>query len=167
MEIGGAGEVRRNGRVISTGTSGGKKNASASAMKHNQARADRIALSSAAVRYLEEQNRRIQEEAQKRESDASGDSAKLNLLKKGLKSLNKCQKIYARVVNGDKVPPEDLRYLEENDPEGYKMALAMRKPNKHPKEWKSVLDEEDKSASSEGTPAAPAESGGAEPSGAV
>lgn len=134
-------EVRRNGRVISAGMP--RKEAGAGLSARRPGRADRVALSRQVVACLEEQNR--QRLAQAEEKD--GDSARENLLKgmeKDLKKLNKCQRIYVRVVNGDKVPPEDLRYLERCDPEGFKLALAMRRPKKHPKEWESELDDEDR-----------------------
>lgn len=134
-------EVRRNGRVITAGMPHKKVGAGLAAQRSS--RADKLALSRQAVAFLEEQNR--QRLAQAEEQD--GGSAREKLLKKmekDLKKLDKCQRIYARVVNGDKVPPEDLQYLERCDPEGYKLALAMRRPNRHPKEWKSELDDEDR-----------------------
>lgn len=39
------------------------------------------------------------------------------------------------------MPPEDEQYLMTNDPKGYKLALAARKPNPNPKDWDSVLPE--------------------------
>ena len=135
-------EVRRNGRVVSAGTPAEKK-AGAGLSARQPTRADKIALSARAVAFLEEQNRQRLEQA----AEEKGSSAQEQMLKKmdkDLKKLDKCQKIYARVVKGDKVPPEDLQYLERCDPEGYKLALAMRRPNRHPKEWESELDDEDR-----------------------
>lgn len=147
MELGGTGEVKRGGRVIQAKTPTAKKGTSGLTV-NTQARADRLALSRQVVNCLEERNRRLMEAGQKKDSEASGAN---KLLEKGLKVLNKCQKIYARIAAGDKVPPEDLRYLEKNDPEGFKLALAMRRPKKHPKEWKSVLDEEDRNGAASET----------------
>lgn len=42
------------------------------------------------------------------------------------------------------MPPEDLAYLMNNDPEGYKLAMAMRRENPDPEDCESVLDEEDR-----------------------
>lgn len=137
-------EVRRGGRVVPAGTPAGKK-AGPKLSSGQPSRSDRLALSRQAVAYLEECNRQRMEEARQREENASG-KGKMDFLEKGLKAMDKCQKIYARVVKGDKVPPEDLRYLEKNDPEGYKLALAMRRPNRNPKEWKSELDDEDRAS---------------------
>ena len=135
-------EVRRNGRVVSASTPPGKK-AEVGLPERRPSRADKVALSQQAVAYLEEQNRqRLAQAAEKKESSAQ--DSLLKKLDKDLKKMDKCQKIYARVVNGDKVPPEDLQYLERCDPEGFKLALAMRRPNKHPKEWESELDDEDR-----------------------
>ena len=55
----------------------------------------------------------------------------------------KCLKIASRIMSGDKVPPEDPRFLLENDPKLYQMAVTGRLPKEDPKEHKSVLDEED------------------------
>lgn len=76
-------------------------------------------------------------------------SSELDAMEEGLKTMQKCQEIARRIMRGDKVPPEDERYLMENDPDGFKLALAMRTPKKHPKEWESVLKDEKKAESSE------------------
>ena len=134
-------EVRRGGRIISAGMPTGKKSSLGAAS--GAARSDKLALSRQVVAYLEERNRAAMEEARVREGGTQQENL-LKAMEKDLKGLNKCQKIYARVASGDKVPPEDLRYLERHDPEGFKLALAMRRPKKHPKEWESVLDDEDR-----------------------
>ncbi len=149
MELGRTGEVRRGGRIVSTGAAAGRKSAASGPLSPAQARADRLALSRQVVSCLEERNRQIMEESQKREK--SPEERHLDLMEKALKAMDKCQKIFARVSAGDKVPPEDLRYLERNDPEGYKLALALRTPKKHPKEWKSVLDDEDRERPADGS----------------
>ena len=99
------------------------------------------------------------------------DSAKsqLDSMEKKLKVMNKCQKIAASIMRGDRVPPEDLAYLMNNDPEGYKLAMAMRRENPDPEDCESVLDEEDRAGASGegyGGDAAPIEgaSGGGEAS---
>ena len=86
----------------------------------------------------------------------------LDFLSKSLKTMEKCRKIASRIIKGDKVPPQDERYLKDNDPDGYKLALVSRKPKKNPKEWESVLDEEDRMGGSEsrGETATAAEPGG-------
>lgn len=131
-------EVKRGGRVVRAGTPAVKQSKGALTSKA-PAKADRLALSRQVLEVLEERNRQLMAESRKQEGSSAN-----KLLEKGLKTLNKCQKIYARIANGDKVPPEDMLYLERNDPEGFKMALAMRKPKKNPKEWESVLDKEDR-----------------------
>lgn len=117
-----------------------------------RSKADRLSVSRQALAFLEEQNRQVmeraREEAARRDADPldglSEEKDALDFMDKQLKMLNKCQKIAARIMAGDKVPPEDERYLMEHDQEGYKMALALRRPKKHPKEYKSVLDDEDR-----------------------
>jgi hypothetical protein len=115
-------------------------------------RTDRLALSRQAVAYLEENNRRIQEQAQeKSEQEDDGDvtsdggaSDILDTLGKAMKEMEKCAKIAASIMKGKRVPLEDLRYLMEHDIKGYQLAMAMRKPEKDDKEEKSVLDDEDR-----------------------
>lgn len=68
----------------------------------------------------------------------------LDSMEDKLDMMNKCQKIAAAIMRGDRVPPEDLRYLMEHDKEGYKLAMALRQEKKDPKKVESVLDEEDK-----------------------
>lgn len=99
---------------------------------------DSLTLSQAALRYLEEQNKKLEEVRQRREQ---GDDM-LDSMNKALKTMKRCQEIARRIMRGDKVPPQDEQYLMENDEESYKLALALRKPKKHPKEWDSVLEDE-------------------------
>lgn len=132
-----------------------------------QQRADRLSLSQQALHFLEEQNRMLEEQAQKEREGKEGGSkeAALDLLDKSMKELNNCQKISARIIKGDIVPPEDLRYLMEHDPQGYRLAMAMRRPKEDPEECKSVLTEEDREGDAGGgggtdAPAANGEEGG-------
>ena len=85
----------------------------------------------------------------------------LDMLEKQMKTMKRCMEIARRIMRGDKVPPEDMEYLMENDPNGFKLAMAMRKTKKNPKEWESVLKDDQKSEASNessGEEAAPAES---------
>ena len=74
------------------------------------------------------------------------------MLSEELKVKERCQKIMARLMKGDKVPPKDLQYLAQNDMAAYKLAMAARMmaPKKKPKEWDSVLkDGEEQSGGAE------------------
>ena len=117
--------------------------------------ADRLELSRQWVAAMEEQ--RVQTQAEllsggKEQKKSQGildlldqptaEEQELDALSKQLDVQMKCMKIAANIMKGKKVPPEDERYLMENDPDGYKLALAMRTPKKKPKEWDSVLEEE-------------------------
>jgi hypothetical protein len=116
------------------------------------AKVDRLALSRQAVAYLEENNRRIQEQVLKSsEKEDDGDPTSdggmsdiLDTLGKAMKEMKKCEKIAAAIMKGKNVPKEDLQYLMEHDMEGYRLAMAMRKPPKDDKEEESVLDDEDR-----------------------
>lgn len=121
---------------------------------------DNLTLSRQALAYLEEQNRRRWEQAQEklqREMTQANDllneldnaNDQIDAMTKALKVLLKCQKISASIIKGDNVPPEDMQYLMENDPEGYKMAIALRRPKDDPEDCESVLDDEDKNRSTQ------------------
>lgn len=149
MELNGTTRLRQSGQAVRTER---KKEVLGKTAARQPRGGDRLALSRQVSAIVAEHNRQI--EAARRAaqrtrgeggtSGASGEEALLDAMHKRLKAALKCQKIAARIMAGDRVPPEDRRYLENSDPEGYKLALAMRKPKKDPKEWESVLDEEDK-----------------------
>ena len=138
------------------------------AVSAGEPRTDRVASSQQAVRQaveqLEEQSQRlmtlVQEDRQAEKKPSIWDivdgeeetgGSEADALGEQMKTMERCHKIASRIMRGDKVPPEDEQYLMMNDPDGYKLALAMRTPKKKPKEWESVLkDEEEKSSESDG-----------------
>ena len=162
MELRTTREMRRN---IQIDKLAGKKTETAETSAKAQALqqkgpVDKLTLSRQAVAFVEEQNRKMWAEVREREQQrqkrmdiaAQPDSAELDLLRKGQRILELCQKIAASIMKGNKVPPEDLKFLMENDPDGYRMAMAMRKHNPDPEEEESVLTDEDKNGkSTEGT----------------
>lgn len=137
--------------------------------------ADRLELSRQWVENMEEQRARAQavlltgaKEEKKTGGildmldEPSGEEEELDALSEQLKIQQKCLEIAMRMMKGKKVPPQDERYLMENDLEGYKIAMAMKAFVKEDKEeCESVLDDEDKKGGeSSGTEeAAPAEGG--------
>lgn len=163
MELRATREMRRNEQLRKAGVRKSETPAAPSkggAQPLRQAPADKLALSRQALDWLDRQN----QEAMERKSAQSGSKSELDIMEKQLKAQEKCQKIAARIMRGDRVPPEDLEYLMNNDPEGYKLAMAMRRIKKDPEDCESVLDEEDRNGGreSEGSPeaAAPEASGG-------
>lgn len=125
-----------------------------------QAPTDKVSLSRQALAFVQEQNQRMWEQAQEREQRRQGrlddslsaleaSKKQLDAMGEKLKVQDKCQKIAAAIMRGDRVPPEDLEYLMNNDPEGYKLAMAMRREKKDPEDVESVLDEEDKNGAAE------------------
>ena len=125
-----------------------------------QESADKLTLSRQALAFFEEQNRLRQAEEQRRTAQKQSGSSELDLLEKALDVQDKCLKIAASIMKGNRVPPEDLEYLMNNDPEGYKLAMALRRENPDPEDEKSVLDDEDKN----GGPTDRADSGREAPS---
>ncbi len=158
MELRATRELRRNARMEQTAPrkgEGSPEGAKAPTKEAPKQPADQLSLSQQALAYAEEQRQKLWGSAQEEEGRHQGhldslldamESKKdeLDSMSEKLKTLNKCQKIAAAIMRGDRVPPEDLRYLMEHDKEGYKMALAMRRPKKDPEEVESVLDEEDR-----------------------
>lgn len=158
MELRATRELRRSARMEQTAPrkgEGSPEGAKAPAKEAPKQPADQLSLSQQALAYAEEQRQKLWGSAQEEEGRHQGhldslldamESKKdeLDSMSEKLKTLSKCQKIAAAIMRGDRVPPEDLRYLMEHDKEGYKMALAMRRPKKDPEEVESVLDEEDR-----------------------
>ena len=127
--------------------------------QQEQAPADKVSLSRQALDWLEEQSQKMWEQNQSREQRQGGaygalsalDSAgsELDLLSKAADVQDKCLKIAASIMKGDRVPPEDLEYLMKNDPEGYKLALALRREKEDPEDCESVLGNKEETGSAQ------------------
>ncbi len=115
-----------------------------------KSRTDKLAWSQQALSFLQEVNRQDMEKQRKLLEAKQKNSGDLDALRESLKKMERCQKIASRIMRGDKVPPQDEMYLMDNDPDGYKLALACRRPKEKPKEWESVLDEEEQEGGSAG-----------------
>lgn len=77
-----------------------------------QRREDRLTLSKQALTMLEEQNRQARERRAKEiEEKKQGADAEIDAMTKALKKMLKCQKIAARIMAGDKVPPLSLIHI--------------------------------------------------------
>lgn len=145
-----------------------------------EGKTDSVSLTKQAVETLKEQTERLKNLLEQSaetapplavppapwEDTGEAEAAKneAEAMEEQLKAMQRCMEIARRIMRGDKVPPEDMKYLMENDPEGFKLALAMRTPKKNPKEWESVLKDDKKSEGANeggGEEAAPAESCGA------
>lgn len=156
MELRGTRETRRNEGIARTAAKKADASAPAQARSAPRPAADRCTLSRQALSYLEQQNQleRELEERQARQRDRFGQvqdkSDELDMLSMGLKVLEACQKIAASLMKGDRVPLKDLKFLMENDPAGYKLAMALRKEKKDPEEVESVLEDEEQPACAEG-----------------
>lgn len=116
---------------------------------------DKMTLSQQAIEYIDRQRdqllRELAERRARQESrwaQAQNQSSELDMMSKQMKVLELCEKIAASIMKGNRVPPQDLAYLMKNDPEGYKLAMALRRHNPDPEDEKSVLDDEDKNGGS-------------------
>lgn len=152
MELRIANRLRTAGQTI---RSEGKTRDAASAASP-QPRTDRFVLSRQIAEQLEAQNRLLMDLVRRENkkpalwelNEENGENSELKALGESMKTMERCHKIAARIMRGDKVPPEDEQYLRLNDPDGYKLAMAMRTPKRNPKKWKSVLKEEDQDSAS-------------------
>ena len=159
MELRSTREMRRNEQLTKAMANKPEGQPTAAQTKPAQSKAqppaDKLSLSRQALSWLEEQNRKLWEQDMEREqrrqdrmndclSSMESKKKELDAMDKALKVLRICQKIAASIMKGDRVPPEDLKYLMDNDPEGYKMAMAMRRPKEDPEDVESALEEEEK-----------------------
>lgn len=139
---------------------------------------DRVEFSRQWVEQMEDQRKQLLAlmsqpvgQAKEKKSDGllgmldelNGANEEVDAMSQQLKTKMKCLEIARRIMQGKKVPIKDERYLMENDPKGYQLAMAMRKPpKKDEKECKSVLDDEDEQSknTSDSGEAAPVEASG-------
>lgn len=135
--------------------SGASPSSSAQAAQIEQFQRNREALS-----LIEEQAREAEEKfrqaaarrlAEPEEQTEGSDEFKA--MAEYLKIMQRCREIARRLINGDRVPPEDEQYLLTNDPDGYKTAMAARRPNRNPREWESVLPDVEGAETTESTAA--------------
>lgn len=143
MELNATTRLKRNGAISRT-TPGGAAFSAKPQTFLGQNRADRLSLSRQALAFLEEQNRKAMEQAERESSGSDRGEAALDFLEKSTRELDNCHKISVRIMKGDHVPPEDLAYLMKHDINGYRMAMALRRPKEDPKEWESVLTDKEK-----------------------
>lgn len=147
-----AGNIIRTDASRGTAAAGRKTSVSS-------AKQDSIEWSKQAIEYVQRSQAEAMEQAQKKRqqpedslfSSIEQEDEKTDLLAKQLRTQRLCMKIATRIMRGDRVPPEDMEYLAKNDPEGFKLAMAFRKPKKDPEDCKSVLKDEDKKANEEAT----------------
>lgn len=165
MEITFENRLKRTERLVRPDGSGRDASAGEAAVSAAAPRTDRVSSSQQAVRQaveqMEQQSQRLaallrqDQPAEKKtyiwdmlDGEEETGNSEADALGEQMKAMERCHKIAARIMRGDKVPPEDEQYLMLNDPDGYKLAMAMRTPKRNPKKWESVLKEEEKDAGS-------------------
>ncbi|MBD5155431.1 MAG: hypothetical protein HDT15_10320 [Oscillibacter sp.] len=162
MEITFESRLRRNEQLVRP--DGTKKDTGETSAPGIQPQTDRVSSAQEAVRQaveqLDAQSQRLAALAQQDRQtekktyiwdilDGEEKDSEADALGEQMKTMERCHKIAARIMRGDKVPPQDEQYLMMNDPDGYKLAMAMRTPKKHPKKHESVLKDEDKTSRSD------------------
>ena len=121
MELRSTREMRRNERLDKVMAKKAENSAAPAKPQaqpaQKQAPADQVSLSRQALDWLEEQSRRMWEQNQGREQQSGAygalgaldsSSSELDLLSKAADVQDKCLKIAASIMKGDRVPPEDL-----------------------------------------------------------
>lgn len=165
MELSVSGRQRRAAQTAKTTPQTGKKPAQAGNAALRRTGSDRLDWSRQALSFLQEINRQNLEKQRKLLEERQKSKREMDHMTKALKTMDKCREIASRIIKGDKVPPQDEKFLREHDPDGYKLALAVRQPKEKPKEWDTVLEEEDFETggeTEEGTGGEPGESSGGE-----
>lgn len=74
----------------------------------------------------------------------------------------KCLLIAMRIMNGDKVPIKDRRFLSEKEPAMYANALLLQRQNSDPKKYKSLLKDKEDDPGAELSPKLPTLAGSSE-----
>jgi len=71
--------------------------------------------------------------------------------------LGKCIRIATHIINGDKIPPQDDKFLFEHNPDMHQRAWMLRREKEKPDECESELDDDDtkKAGGETGSPDAP------------
>ena len=173
MEIYAAAKREQRASLNKNVTQAKKETSSSSGGSTSAAKVEQFEQTKKAMSALEEQVRAADEKFRQAMARRAADQleeqgeskSELEAMGEKLKIMQRCQEIARRLMRGDRVPPQDEQYLMTNDPEGYKLALAMRKPKPNPKEWESVLEdiqgaETTESTDAEGTATAEASYGG-------
>ncbi len=118
------------------------------AEKRQQAQAEKLKTAKQMLDILREQSAQMKEQNEKQ----------AEAMKKAMDKMKKCMRIARNISKGHKVPHQDEKYLLENDPKAYMMAVMMRMMEEEKKKVKSELDEED--ARNETQEAGPVEGAG-------
>lgn len=58
-------------------------------------------------------------------------------------ALVKCMEIATRIIKGHNVPDQDMKFLAENQPKMYSNAILLRQVNDDPKDYDSILEDEE------------------------
>ncbi len=96
---------------------------------HSKKKEATLTLSKEALKRMKEEMEQI------RESNSEA--------KKDISTTSKCMRIASRIVQGDTVPVQDIKYLMKHDMELYGQSMKMRIPKEDPKEWDSELSDEE------------------------
>lgn len=115
-------------------------NAAARTENEKKSNTDRLELSEDAEkqRKLDELKQQLADAQE--QGDAAGES---------VKTMSRCLKIAMRIMNGDKVPIKDMKYLQENYPDMFAQAMTLKRINNEPKSYDSVLPDEEENGKNE------------------
>lgn len=120
--------------------------------KRRQAQAEKLKTVKQMLDMVRQQSTQMKEQSEKQ----------AEALKKSMDKMKKCARIARNIGKGHKVPPEDEKYLLENDPKAYMMAIVLRMMEEEKDKVKSELDDEDTKNESQGMESAGAVEAGGE-----
>lgn len=110
----------------------------------SQREIDRLELSRAALARLQQPDQEKQRSFLDLLSPEKKDtSQEMDSLKKMMEVMKLCAEIASRIRHGDNVPQKDMDFLINADPSQYLMAMLMRESKENPKEWDSVVPDEE------------------------
>ena len=115
--------------------------------KRQQAQAEKWKAVRQMVSVMQQQSVQMKEQSEQQ----------TKALKEAMDKMKRCTKIAANIGKGHKVPPQDEKYLLENDPKAYMMAMILRMMEEEKRKVKSELEDEENQQEGENGSAAPVE----------
>lgn len=113
------------------------------AEKRQQAKEDKLKAARQMISVMQQQSVQMKEQSEQQ----------AEALKKAMDKMKRCAKIARNIGKGHKVPPQDEKYLLENDPKAYMMAMALRMLEDEKRKVKSELKDEEERQETENSPA--------------
>ncbi|MCL2088135.1 MAG: hypothetical protein FWH14_01495 [Oscillospiraceae bacterium] len=96
------------------------------------------------IKSLEKEIAELKAESRKMQQQLEETRRQSKVVSDGFETLRKCIVIARRIMDGDKVPKVDHRYLAENEPELYEKAILMKRSRENPEKHKKLSPDDKK-----------------------